>query len=256
MSAPVDAAQQRWKLTIEYDGRPFVGWQRQDNGPGVQQAVEAALAPLNGGEPPVVYVCGRTDAGVHALGQVAHVDLPARHDAKAVRDSSNFHLGDWPVSILAAEPVGQDFHARLSTLRRAYRYRILNRRARPALEAGRVWHVGARLDAAAMAAGARHLLGHHDFTSFRARHCQANSPMRTLDRLDVTVMGEEIWIEAEARSFLHHQIRNFVGTLRDIGTGRLQPDDMRHILNARDRAAAGQMAPAEGLYFLRADYGD
>jgi tRNA pseudouridine38-40 synthase len=250
-------ALQRWKLTIEYDGGPFVGWQRQDNGTSVQEVVEAAInayAGLPGGESATVYVCGRTDAGVHALGQVAHVDLPTRHKSKAVRDATNFHLGDWPVSVVDVEAVADDFHARLSAIGRAYRYRILNRRARPGLENGRVWHVPAKLNVEAMAEAARHLVGHHDFTSFRATHCQAKSPVKTLDKLAVTSHGEEIWIEAEARSFLHHQIRNMAGTLRDAGTGRIKPAEMIGILKAKDRSAAGQTAPPEGLYFMRAFY--
>ncbi|MBV6633704.1 MAG: tRNA pseudouridine(38-40) synthase TruA [Alphaproteobacteria bacterium] len=245
---------QRWKLTIEYDGGNYLGWQRQEHGPSIQGELEAAMAKFVSGEAPDLYVCGRTDAGVHALGQVAHVDLPPRYDAKAVRDATNFHLGEAPIAVLTAEQVDDAFHARLSAKGRAYQYRILNRRAPPGLDVGRVWHLGAPLDVEAMVEAAKHLIGHHDFTSFRATHCQAKSPEKTLDRLDVSKRGEEIWIEAEARSFLHHQVRNMVGTLRDFGTGRFQPAEMKKILGAKDRSAAGQTAPSDGLYFVRAMY--
>lgn len=243
----------RWKLTVEYDGRPFVGWQRQDNGPSVQQALEEAVAGFCGTEVRV-HGAGRTDAGVHALGQVAHVEISRDATARTVCDALNFHLRPWPVAVLAAEPVPDDFHARLSSTGRAYRYRILNRRAPPTLDAGRVWHVGRPLDAEAMHRAAQVLVGHHDFTTFRAALCQAKSPMKTLARLDVRRAGDEVLVEAAARSFLHHQVRNMVGTLRLVGEGKWNEADIQAALDARDRAAGGQTAPPDGLYFLAAYY--
>ena len=209
-------AMTRWKITLEYDGRPFVGWQRQANGPSVQAALELAIAAF-AQEEAVVHGAGRTDSGVHALGQVAHFDLAREADAETVRDALNFHLKADPVAVLLAEAVDDEFQARFSATGRRYLYRILNRRAPPALEAGRVWHVGAALDAAAMHEAAQALVGKHDFTSFRATDCQADTPVRTLDALEVTRHGEEIHITAAARSFLHHQVRNFAGTLRLVG---------------------------------------
>ncbi len=243
----------RWKLTVEYDGGPFVGWQRQDNGPSVQQALEEAVEAF-AQERPTVQGAGRTDAGVHALGQVAHVDIAKPADAKTVRDAINHHLGKTPIVVLTAEAVDADFHARFSATGRAYRYRILNRRPPPTLDAGRVWHVGPELDVAAMAEGARRLLGRHDFTSFRAAECQADSPVKTLDRLDVVADGAEIHLIVEAKSFLHHQVRNFAGTLKRVGDGHWTPDDVGRILQARDRSAAGPTAPAHGLYLTRVAY--
>lgn len=243
----------RWKLTVEYDGGPFVGWQRQDNGASVQQALEEAVAGF-AQETATVQGAGRTDAGVHALAQVAHVDIAKPADAKTVRDALNHHLGGWPIAVLAAEAVGDDFHARFSATGRAYLYRILNRRAPAALTRGRVWQVGRALDAEAMAAAAAHLLGRHDFTSFRAAECQADSPVKTLDRLDVRREGEEIHLIVEARSFLHHQVRNFAGTLKRVGEGAWTPEHVATILAARDRRAAGPTAPAPGLYLTRVVY--
>ena len=254
MSDAGETTTQRWKLTIEYHGEPFHGWQRQDHGPSVQAVVEDALAQFMGA-PPTDYCCGRTAAGVHALGQVAHVDLPTRYSAKDVRDATNFHMREWPVAVLEAEAVDDEFHARLAATGRAYRYRILNRRARPGVDIGRVWHVPVPLDVAAMQAAAQHLLGHHDFTSFRATHCQAKSPMKTLDKLTVSQQGDEIWIDVAARSFLHHQVRNMTGTLKDVGWGTTKVAAMAEILQAKDRSAAGQTAPSDGLYFMRAFYG-
>jgi tRNA pseudouridine38-40 synthase len=238
----------RWKLTIEYDGRPFVGWQRQDNGPSVQQALEEAVEAFCG-ERAEVAGSGRTDAGVHALAQVAHVDIGKATTAGTVRDALNHHLGAVPVSVLAAEEAPEGFHARFSAVERRYLYRILDRRAPPALEAGRVWHVRKALDAAAMHAAAQALVGRHDFTSFRASLCQAKSPERTLDELSVSRVGDEVRVTARARSFLHHQVRNMTGTLVQVGLGRWSADDVARALAARDRAAAGPTAPAEGLYF-------
>ncbi|MGC2854585.1 tRNA pseudouridine(38-40) synthase TruA [Novispirillum sp. DQ9] len=243
----------RYKLTIEYDGGPFVGWQRQDNGPSVQQALEEAAFRYSG-QAVVAHASGRTDAGVHALGQVAHIDVARGDRAEKVRDALNAHLRPLPVAIVIAEEVDDEFHARFSCRERSYIYRVLNRRSPPALESGRVWWVSRPLDAEAMHAAAQELVGSHDFTSFRAKECQANSPLKTLDELVVTRRGEEIEIYARARSFLHHQVRNMVGTLAVAGQGKWSPADVRRILAARDRAQAGQTAPACGLYFLRAEY--
>ena len=244
---------QRWKLTVEYDGRPFQGWQLQPHGPSVQQCLEEAVLRFSG-ETVRLHASGRTDAGVHARGQVCHFDLEKPMAADKVRDALNFHLRPNPVSVLAVEAVDGDFHARLSCKGRAYLYRILNRRAPPALEAGRVWHVGHELDAAAMHAAAQRLVGRHDFTSFRASLCQANSPVKTLDVLDVSRHGEEIHVVARARSFLHHQVRNMVGTLKLVGEGKWTADDVAAALAARDRGKAGPTAPPDGLCFTEAWY--
>ena len=237
----------RYKLTIEYDGRDFVGWQRQDNGPSVQAALEAAVHAFCG-EQVLVQGAGRTDAGVHALGQVAHVDFLRPHTTKTVRAAINHHVQLAAVAVLAAEEVDAAFHARFSATGRRYRYRILNRRAPPALDRGRVWWVPAPLDAAAMQAAAAVLPGRHDFTSFRAVQCQAASPVKTLDRLEVERVGAEIVVTAAARSFLHRQVRNMVGTLKLAGEGKWTAADVAAALAARDRARAGPTAPAQGLY--------
>jgi tRNA pseudouridine38-40 synthase len=243
----------RYRLTLEYDGTPFVGWQRQDNGPSVQGALEAAIEKLSG-ERVTVTGAGRTDAGVHALGQVAHFDLVKTFESGKVRDALNYHLRPDPVSVLDAAEANDEFHARFSATARHYLFRILNRRSPPALEAGKVWHVSPKLEAEAMHAAAQFLVGQHDFTTFRAAECQAQSPVKTLDRLDVSQRGEEIHIEATARSFLHHQIRSFAGTLKLVGEGKWQPRDVKKALEARDRAACGPVAPPEGLYLVRVDY--
>jgi tRNA pseudouridine38-40 synthase len=239
---------------LEYDGAPFVGWQRQDNGMSVQQVLETAASRLCGGAPVSSIVAGRTDAGVHAEAQVAQLALPSDITAEKLRDALNYHMKPHPVAVLRAAPAPEGWNARFSAIGRAYRYRILNRRARPALLAGRVWHVHAALDTAAMQAAARTLLGRHDFTSFRAAACQARSPLRTLDRLDVTRDGEVIEIVAEARSFLHHQVRNMVGTLRLVGDGHWPAERVAAALAARDRAAAGPTAPPEGLCLVGVRY--
>ena len=243
----------RWKLTLEYDGRPFVGWQRQDNGPSVQAALERAVEAFCG-ETVTLFAAGRTDAGVHATGQVAHVDIAKEATADTVRDAVNFHLKPLPVVVLSAEAAADDFHARFSATMRHYRYRILNRRPPPALDLGRVWHVGTPLDAGAMHDAAQHLIGKHDFTSFRAVACQADSPIKTLDALSVATAGEEIHVGARARSFLHHQVRNIVGTLKLVGEGKWTAADVATALAARDRGRAGPTAPAEGLYLTHVDY--
>jgi tRNA pseudouridine38-40 synthase len=241
-------------LLVEYDGAPFVGWQRQSTGLSIQQVIEEAAAHLNGGEPPLATAAGRTDAGVHAEAQVVQVELSADLPAERVRDALNFHARPNPVVVLAAVAVAPGWSPRFDAVGRAYRYRILNRRARPALELGRVWHVQRRLDAAAMHRAAQGLLGRHDFSAYRAASCQAKSPLRTLDRLDVTRLADEVVIVAEARSFLHHQVRNLVGTLAEVGLGRRPESWPRAVLDGRDRARAGQTAPPEGLVLTAVRY--
>ena len=247
-------ATQRWALLLEYDGQQFVGWQRQANGLSVQQVLEQAASHLNGAHPVVAVVAGRTDAGVHAEGQVAHLDLPARHGSKAIRDALNFHMKPYPVVVLVATRVAFDWSARFAANCRTYRYRILNRRSRPALLAGRIWHVAATLDADAMHSAAQRLLGRHDFTSFRAMSCQARSPVRTLDRIEVTRVGDMIEVTTQARSFLHHQVRNFVGTLKLVGDGHWTAEHVSQVLEARSRAAAGPTAPPDGLTLMSVGY--
>lgn len=251
---------QRWKLTIEYDGTPFSGWQRQENVLSVQECVEKAITGFCG-ETVGIHVAGRTDAGVHATGQVAHVDLEKETDEKTVRDAINFHLRPHPIAVVTAERVPPEFHARFSAQHRVYCYRIIMaRRADPMLHRHRAWHVSWELDVDKMNAAAKHLLGSHDFSSFRAAECQAHSPLRTLDRLEFVEneraldFGRHIEMWAEARSFLHHQIRNIAGTLKLVGEGKWQPDDVKTVLDAKDRTKAGPMAPAHGLYFTRVDY--
>jgi tRNA pseudouridine38-40 synthase len=237
----------RWALLLEYDGAPFVGWQCQETGISVQEVLENAGAKLNRGNRASTIVAGRTDAGVHAEGQVVQINLPDAIPAQKVRDALNFHMKPHPVVVLCAVSAPEGWNARFSAIRRSYRYRILNRHARPALLAGRVWHVAAELDAAAMHEAAQSLLGRHDFTSFRAAACQAKSPLRTLDRLEVRREGAMVEIIAEARSFLHHQVRNMVGTLKLVGDQSWPIERVAAALAAHDRAAAGPTAPAEGL---------
>ncbi len=244
----------RYALLIEYDGAGFVGWQRQETGPSVQQALEEAAARLSCGAVPEIVGAGRTDAGVHAEGQVAHLDLDRVLEPDRLAQALNFHLGAARIAVRAAACVPETFHARFSAKARAYRYAILNRRARPALAMGRVWHIKDPLDLDAMRAAACHLIGRHDFTSFRAAACQAASAVKTLDRLEILREGETILVFAEARSFLHHQVRNMVGTLKLVGEGRFSPDDIPRILAARDRSAAGPTAPAEGLTLISVRY--
>lgn len=243
----------RYKLTIEYDGRPFVGWQRQANGLSVQQAVEEAVAAFCGEETRVASA-GRTDSGVHALGQVAHVDIARPTTALEVLGALNAHLRPYPVAILSATEAPEDFDARFSAVRRAYRYRIVNRRAPLTFDSGLAWRVPGRLNANAMHEAAQRLVGHHDFTSFRASECQAKSPVKTLERLDVRRLGPEIEVAVEARSFLHHMVRNIVGTLKLVGQGRWTGDDVAAALAACDRAAGGPTAPPDGLYFVSVAY--
>jgi tRNA pseudouridine38-40 synthase len=243
----------RYRLIIEYDGGPFAGWQRQENGPSVQGAIEEAIFKLSG-ERLTVTGAGRTDAGVHALGQVAHFDLEKEFAADKIRDALNHHVKPAPIAILDASVAAPDFHARFSATARHYLYRIFCRRAPPALQRGRVWHLMRELDATGMHTAAQFLVGQHDFTSFRSSECQAKSPLKTLDKLEVGRAGEEIHIEASARSFLHNQVRSMVGSLKLVGEGKWRPVDMQAALEAQDRAACGPVAPPEGLYLVRVDY--
>jgi len=243
----------RYKLTIEYDGTPFVGWQAQDNGASVQGVLTDAIAAFTG-ERIAVAGAGRTDAGVHALGQVAHVDLTKDWDNDTVRDAINFHLRPQPIAVLAAEHAEPTFDARFSAAKRHYLYRIVNRRADLTLAQNRAWRVPRPLDAAAMHDAAQKLIGRHDFTTFRAAECQAKSPVKTLDRLDVARDGDELRIAASARSFLQHQVRSMVGSLVHVGEGKWSAGDLATALAARDRAACGQVAPPQGLYLVRVEY--
>ena len=243
----------RYKLTIEYDGAPFVGWQRQDNGPSIQAALEDAVFAFCG-ERAAVHGAGRTDTGVHALGQVAHLDLVGERPADTVQAAVNFHLKPQPVVVTQSEIVPADFHARFSATGRRYRYLILNRRAPPALDRGRVWHVPVSLDAAAMADAASLLIGRHDFNSFRSAACQAASSIKTLDQLDVTREGELIRIDVGARSFLHTQVRILVGTLQLVGRGQWSKSDVAAALAACDRTRAGPTAPPQGLCLMAVRY--
>jgi tRNA pseudouridine38-40 synthase len=243
----------RYKLTIEYDGAPFCGWQLQDNLPSVQGALEAAVKAMSG-EDVRVHGAGRTDAGVHALAQVAHCDIAKPFAPDRLRDGLNAHLRPHPIGVLAAEIVPETFEARFSAVRRHYLYRIVNTRANLALDVGRVWRVPRRLDAQAMHRAAQRLVGKHDFTTFRDTECQAKSPEKTLDQLDVTREGDAIRIITSARSFLHSQVRSMVGSLVWVGEGRWSADDLAAALAARDRAACGPVAPPQGLYLVRVDY--
>jgi tRNA pseudouridine38-40 synthase len=243
----------RYKLVIEYDGTPFAGWQRQANGASVQQALEEAVEAF-AGHKARLQCAGRTDAGVHATHQVAHVDLNKEWRTDTVRDATNAHLRPQPVAVLSAELVPDTFNARLSARRRHYLYRILNRRAPPGLDANRVWHVPAPLDSELMHEAAQVLVGRHDFTTFRAAECQAKSPVKTLGRLAVERQGEEVLVHASARSFLHHQVRSMVGSLVLVGDGKWRVEDLAAALAARDRSACGQVAPPDGLYLVGVDY--
>jgi len=243
----------RYKLTIEYDGTPFSGWQWQDHAPSVQRVLTDALVAFCGHAVKITGA-GRTDAGVHALGQVAHVDLDRDWRVDKVRDALNAHLRPHPVAVLSADKVADGFDARFSAVKRHYLYRIANRRADLTLDRLRAWRVPRRLDADAMHAAAQRLLGKHDFTTFRSTECQAKSPEKTLDRLDVTRCGEEVHIETSARSFLHNQVRSMVGSLAMVGDGKWSDDDLTAALAARDRAACAPVAPPDGLYLVSVDY--
>ncbi|MGO4871738.1 MAG: tRNA pseudouridine(38-40) synthase TruA [Roseiarcus sp.] len=245
----------RYKLTIEYDGTDFSGWQRQANGASIQQALEEALFALTG-ERPTVHGAGRTDAGVHAMGQVAHVDLKREWRGWRLREAINAHLNPQPIAALEAEPAADHFDARRSATMRHYLYRIVNRRAPLTFERGRAWHVKRELDAAAMHEAARALLGRHDFSTFRDSQCQAKSPVRTLTRLDVTRAGDRVEFAVSALSFLHRQVRSMVGSLVEVGLGKWRADNLREALEAADRSRCGQVAPACGLYLARVDYAE
>jgi tRNA pseudouridine38-40 synthase len=243
----------RYKLIIEYDGTNLAGWQLQDDQPSVQGILENAVEKLHS-QHCLVYGAGRTDAGVHALAQIAHVDLPKHWDPFVLRNAINGNVRPHKVSVLEAVEVSEDFHARFSASERRYLYRILNRRAPPALDYGKVWHVPAPLDAEAMHDAAQVLVGKHDFSTFRAASCQAQSPVKTLDILKVSRYGEEIEIEAVARSFLHNQVRSMVGTLKQVGDGKWTARDVQKALAAKDRAACGVVAPPQGLYLVSVGY--
>ncbi|MBB5373513.1 tRNA pseudouridine(38-40) synthase TruA [Acidocella aromatica] len=243
-----------WALEIEYDGRPFMGWQRQKHGLAIQQVVEEAAARVRGGaEVTEAVSAGRTDAGVHAMGMIVQIELPELTPFR-IREAMNFHLKPNPIVVLRCCPAPDGWNARFSATSRSYRYIISNRAVPPALEAGRVWHVRQKLDAGLMHDAAQTLLGHHDFSSFRASACQAKSPMRTLDFLAVTREGDKIYVETRARSFLHHQVRNMVGSLVKVGEGSWPAPKLAEVLDAKSRAAASVTAPAEGLYFTGVVY--
>lgn len=243
----------RFKLLIEYDGGPFEGWQRQEERPTVQGALERAVFAFTGEQADVVGA-GRTDSGVHAIAQVAHVDIEKPFAPGRVRDALNAHVRPAPISVLSVEQAAAEFHARFDAIGRIYWYRILNRRSPPALERGHVWHVARALDREAMEDAAGRLVGQHDFTTFRDTNCQAHSPVKMLDSLEVMRVGEEIHVWAKARSFLHRQVRSMVGTLVEVGAGKRTPADVAVALAARDRACCGPVAPADGLYLERVDY--
>lgn len=244
----------RYKLTLEYDGTPFVGWQRQANGLSVQQVVEDAVRAF-AGEQVTVFGSGRTDAGVHALGQVGHITLSKAHSVETVRKAINQHMVPHAVSVLDVQQVDDDFHARFSAAGRSYRYCIVNRRARLTLMRERAWHVPVPLDAEAMHQAGQDLLGKHDFTTFRSARCQAKSPLKTLDELSVERRGDEIWLYTRAQSFMHNQVRAMVGSLKMVGEGKWPQSRVAEALAARDRAACGPTAPACGLYFDSVTFG-
>ena len=246
---------QRYRMTIEYHGGPLVGFQRQTNGMSVQQAIEEAIKKFCG-EDVRVFGTGRTDAGVHAEGQVVHIDLETETHANKVMGALNYHLKPLPIAVLDCVAVSDEFHARFDAIARHYRYLIVNRRAPLTIDSGLAWHVPTPLDANAMHEAAQRLVGDHDFTTFRSIHCQAKSPEKTLDRLDVIRHGEELSIIAEARSFLHHQVRSMVGTLKLVGEGKWTADDVSRALEAKDRTELGFNAPPQGLYLVRAVYPD
>jgi tRNA pseudouridine38-40 synthase len=242
-----------WALEVEYDGTGFMGWQRQKHGLAIQQVVEEAAAKICGDTMPQATASGRTDAGVHALGQIVQIDLPA-FPAHRIREALNYHMKPHPVVVLRAGPAPAGWNARFSAISRTYRYVISNRAAPPAVAAGRVWHVKQHLDEAAMQSAANLLLGHHDFSSFRASACQAKSPMRTLDELTIIRQEERLIVHAKARSFLHHQVRNMVGSLKMVGEGRWPDSRVGDVLEAKNRALAGPTAPPDGLYLVSIGY--
>jgi tRNA pseudouridine38-40 synthase len=243
----------RYKITLEYDGTPFVGWQRQENGLSVQQAVEEAIQKFSR-EKAETFAAGRTDAGVHALGQVAHFDLEKDYPEDEIMGAINFHIRPHPVAVMEVQKVDGEFHARFSAKQRSYTYRIINRRPPLVLEQNRAWHIVLPLDHEAMQEAAQYLVGRHDFTSFRAASCQGTTPIKNLDEVTVRREGERVEISVSARSFLHHMVRNITGTLFNVGVGKWAPGDVKRVLEAKDRALAGQTAPPEGLYFMRVEY--
>lgn len=243
----------RFKLTIEYDGAPYQGWQRLAEGPSVQGALEDAVESLTGTRSDVIGA-GRTDSGVHAVGQVAHVDIEKPFEARRLADALNAHLTPHPIAVLKSEEAEPDFHARFSAVRRAYKYRIVNRRAPAVLARGKVWRVPRPLDAKAMHDAAQRLIGRHDFTTFRDSQCQAKSPIKSIDLAEIVREGEMIYCRFEAQSFLHRQVRSMVGTLVEVGLGKMSADDVARVLAATDRSKCGPVAPADGLYLMRVDY--
>jgi tRNA pseudouridine38-40 synthase len=243
----------RYKLTLEYDGRAFQGWQRQKNSFSVQEALESAVHAFSG-ETTTVQGAGRTDTGVHATGQVAHVDIEKAMSLESLQNAINYHLRPHPVVVVKTTEVSDDFHARFSAIGRRYVYRIVNRRAPLVLDVGRAWHLPTPIEEEVMHEAAQRLIGKHDFTSFRSSACQAKSPVKTLDRITVLRKADEIWVTVMARSFLHHQVRNIVGTLKMIGDNKWPVDRIEAILEAKNRAAAGPTAPAAGLYLAAVDY--
>jgi tRNA pseudouridine38-40 synthase len=247
---------QRFKITIEYDGRPFFGWQRQDGQPTVQQALEEAAAKINDHAPVLVQGAGRTDRGVHATGQVAHFDLSTSRPVRKIADALNFHLRPNPVAVLSAEEVADDWSARFNATLRAYRYVIINRRADLTVDKGLAWRIPSQLDASAMDRAAKAVIGQHDFSTFRDAECQAQHPIRTLDKIDVARYGERLEVTVEARSFLHRQVRSIVGSLVEVGRGARGEDWIGEILEARDRTKCGPVAPADGLFLERVEYGE
>lgn len=245
----------RYKLTLEYDGTPFYGWQWQDHGPSVQGALQRAAEALNGA-PVMVQGAGRTDSGVHALGQVAHLDLVKAWRTDQVRDALNHHLRPDPISVLQAEAVSEDFHARFSAIKRHYLYRLIDRRSPLTLDRGQIWRVPQQLDSDAMHAAAQTLVGMHDFSTFRDVQCQADSPVKTLDEIRVSRIGEEVQVTCSARSFLHRQVRSYVGSLVEVGVGKWSVRDFEAALDAADRQRCGPVAPSDGLYLVAVDYPD
>ena len=243
----------RYRVTVEYDGGPFCGWQMQDNGPSVQEALTDAIEKLSG-EQVTLYGAGRTDAGVHALGQVAHFDLERSWISDKIRDGLNFHLKPDPIAILDAEAVDDEFHARFSATQRHYLYRIVTRRSPLTIERGRAWRVSVPLDAEAMSTAGQALTGTHDFTTFRSAHCQSKSPVKSIDTVDVTRADHLISIRISARSFLHNQVRSIAGSLKLVGEGKWSPEDLKAALEAADRTRCGPVAPPDGLYLVGVDY--
>lgn len=243
----------RYKITIEYDGTPYVGWQIQDNGLSVQEVLSTALKNLTR-EEFVPKGSGRTDAGVHALGQVAHIDLSKEWNLSKIRDGLNYHLRPAPIAVTKAEVVDEEFDARFSAIRRHYRYVIVNRRARLTIDRAYAWQVPRPLDHELMNEAAQSFVGHHDFTTFRSTHCQAKSPLKTIDTVSVLREGEKVIVECSARSFMHNQVRSMVGSLAEVGMGKWPVSGIQSAIDAKDRAACGPVAPAHGLYFLKVEY--